>query len=150
MNHYMKVKSMEKKYDAKNPQLLTADADDQQYGPITSMEFLQNEHGTMLSDHNWPATVRQLPPNPSGNATGDVDLVSSSGTKHGGGSRPIPAHIKCHCCGGNHYKRDCQCEKCKGKQTQGGGSRGGGRGGRGRGRGGEITGQPKNRSWQFI
>jgi hypothetical protein len=44
MDHYKKVKSMEKKYAGKNPTLLTADPDYLQYGPIWSM-VLSQPHG---------------------------------------------------------------------------------------------------------
>ena len=152
MDHYKKVKSMEKKYAGKNPTLLTADSDYKEFGPIGSMEYLQNEHGTLLGENNWPATARQLPATPSGNATGDVDIASSTGTKHGQGTRPVPAYIKCHCCGENHYKRDCPCDKCKAKRAPGGAAQGGG-GGRGRG-GGRGTqggrGQSTDRSWRLV
>jgi hypothetical protein len=106
MDHYKKVKAMEKKYAGKNPTLLTADPDYKEFGPLGSMEYLQNEHGMLLGENNWGATAHLLPAMPSGNATGDIDIASITGTKHGQGTRPVPAYIKCHCCGENHYKRD--------------------------------------------
>jgi hypothetical protein len=149
------MKAMELKYTGKNPNLLLKDPDYAKYGPLASMETLQNLHGQLLTDHTWPATASQLPSSPGGNATGDADLESRTGAKHGGGARPVPAHIKCHCCGGNHYKNDCPCDTCKAKRVQLGG-----RGGTGRGRcggrsdrgsqGGRGCGSRPQMSWRFV
>jgi uncharacterized membrane protein YgcG len=137
MQHYLKVKEMEKKYVGYNPTLLPKDPGYVKYGPVGSMEFIQDQHGTLLAENNWPATAQHLPQGPSGNATGDpVDINSDPGVKHGNGGRPIPPYIKCHCCGKNHYKTDCPCAKCTAKRAKGGKAGGGGGGGGGGGRGG--------------
>ena len=107
MDHYKKVKAMERDYVGKAPNLLVNDKSYQQlYGPLASMEEFQNLHGQLLADHTWPAMALKLPSSPGGHATGDVDQESRTGANHGGGARPVPAHIKCHCCGGNHYRKD--------------------------------------------
>lgn len=135
MDHYKNMKLMEKKYAGKNLTFLMADSDYKEYGPIGSMEYLQNEHRMLLGENNWPTTAYQLPATLSGNAI-NVNIASSTGTRHGQGTHPVLAYIKCHCCGANHYKWDCPCDKCKAKCTQGGAAQGGGGGhGWGSGRG---------------
>ncbi|KAI2512823.1 hypothetical protein MHU86_1612 [Fragilaria crotonensis] len=95
------VKTMEHKYKVLDPRSILLDMEYHKYGPVGVISTLQQLHGRLISDHDWPALAAKLPQ--SNNA--------AVGDKHG--SRPSSSsggnkeERKCYRCKGPHLIKDC-------------------------------------------
>jgi hypothetical protein len=90
------VKTMEHAYKLSDPRTLTHDPGYAKLGPLGIIATLQEAHGTLLTEHDWPALSATLPQ--SNNATAPTATGSTSASSTG---------ICCFRCRGPHHVRDC-------------------------------------------
>ena len=98
------VKTMEHKYKVLDPRSLLLDKDYHQYGPVGVISTLQQIHGRLLSDHDWPALATQLP------ESNHADAHSGRGSRPGSSSSGADER-KCFRCKGPHLIKDCPLKK---------------------------------------
>jgi hypothetical protein len=100
-----KVKAMERQYVAADPRTILKDTDYSKLGPLACTDFVQQQHGELLAEHQWPALRARLP---------EANQVSlqANGTQ----VNPRHAHLRCRKCHKmGHIARNC---KAQGKTTE--------------------------------
>ena len=98
------VKIMELKYKLSDPRQLLKDSDYNKYGPLGIIATLQQAHGALLTEHEWPALAATIPQSNNASAPGQTPSTSVNVAPITPTSNEATICVRCN---GAHNVRNC-------------------------------------------